>query len=894
MDRELAETAPAAPEVAWSDAQIGRYVYRRLLGSGGMGVVLAAHDPELDREVAIKLVVTGDTDDARPVREAQAMARLSHPNVVQVYEVVRLGARTAIVMELVEGEELGGWQKGRSWRAIVDAYVQASRGLAAAHRAGIVHRDFKPSNALVDRDGVVRVTDFGLARSASPGAPSSAELTGIAGTPVYMAPEQHRGHAVDARTDQWSLACALYEALYGRRPFASAEGENLADAVVRGAIESEPADSPVPRRIRTAIRRALSTEPDERFATVEQFAAALAPPPRRLPSLIAAAAAIALVIVVSVISTRRAPAPCQDLDGPMRAIWTPQTRADLRARLLATGVGLPEATVDRALRGLDAYAASWTATRTAVCMDSQHGVRSEAPVRCLDRGLSEVSGLLEGLAVADPATLRATSDAVAQLQRVTTCAEAQDTVAPTATPAQRSELAAAEDALGRATAALSLGQFERALPLVDRAVRASDPALAARALVVRGECEDRLGRHTDASATFQKAAQTAAQARDHVVVADALARGFLVEGDRLGHRADALRTRPYIELAVESAGRPDAVRAEWLHFVAIMLYDDLSHVDEAATLERESLAIRKRTLPEGHLYITDSMETLANIEALRRNFDESARLLKQVLEARIAARGPNDGSVAGVYSNLGVLEARRDNLLPAIEYLQRAVDIALAAGRPNTAAQYNLARCQMDIGRWRAAARSFETSLADSVRLVGEDSRDVAESAMYLGITLIWVQDFERGRAMLQRGIDVARRSGSPAIGTALAHAARLALHDGDRARARSFLSEAMKLPTTNLPLRSLVVAELARAESGCAIARPQFAQALDSAKAEDERAIMSLATVDLAECEIATGDVKSAEQRLDAELAWLTKAGADDVASAPVRALLAKLRAPR
>jgi len=153
------ETLPAAEE-AWFEAQIGRYVFRRLVGSGGMGIVVAAHDPDLDREVAIKIVVTGDSDEARPVREAQAMARLSHPNVVQVYEVIRLGVQTAIVMQLVEGEELGVWQASepRSWREIVDAYVQASRGLAAAHRAGLVHGDFKPANALIDRDGIVRVT----------------------------------------------------------------------------------------------------------------------------------------------------------------------------------------------------------------------------------------------------------------------------------------------------------------------------------------------------------------------------------------------------------------------------------------------------------------------------------------------------------------------------------------------------------------------------------------------------------------------------------------------------------------------------------------------------------------------------------------------------------------
>ena len=279
----LDTTSAEGPEVAWGDAQIGRYVFRRLVGSGGMGVVVAAHDPELDREVAIKLVVTGDeTDDARPIREAQAMARLSHPNVVQVYEVVRLGARTAIVMELVEGEDLSAWQKREDPIVARDRRrVRAGgAGLAAAHRAGIVHRDFKPSNVLIDREGVVRVTDFGLAQRASSDGGRHDE--GSRGTPAYMAPEQHREEAVDARTDQWALGCSLYEALYGRRPFIAADPAALAAAVVRGDIEPEPAGSPVPRRIRAAIRRALATDPNDRFATVDDFVAAVSATPRRV------------------------------------------------------------------------------------------------------------------------------------------------------------------------------------------------------------------------------------------------------------------------------------------------------------------------------------------------------------------------------------------------------------------------------------------------------------------------------------------------------------------------------------------------------------------------------------------------------------------------------------
>ena len=458
----------------------------------------------------------------------------------------------------------------------------------------------------------------------------------------------------------------------------------------------------------------------------------------------------------------------------------------------------------------------------------------------------------------------------------------------------RNELDAAEDGLARANAFVSLGQFERALPLVDRAVLAGEhagsPGVIARALVVRGECEDRLGRSSAALATYQRAAKTAAQARDQTVVADSLSRAFLVDGDHLGHRADALRTQPFVELALDSAGQPDTERAQWLHFLAILLYEDPSRVDEAAVDEHEALAIRQRTLPPNHVYIFDSIETLANIEVERKHFDESKRLLEQVLAGRVAARGPNDSSVSAVYTNFGVLEIGRGDLPAAIGYLQRAVDIARSAGRPNTVALFNLGVSQLALGRWSAAATSLSVSLEASERVGGAESRDVGESAMFLGIAWIARGDFERGRPMLLRGLDVVRRSGSPLLTTALMHVARLALHDGDRQKVHALLAEAMKLPA-DAPLQTLVAAELTRAEAGCAAARPMFAKALDSAVAGDDRFARSLATVELAECEIATGESRTAQQRLEAELASLAKANADDIASAPARAALAKVQ---
>ena len=253
-------------------SSIGRFVVLGLIGRGAMGEVYAAYDPNLDRKIAIKLVgsdagTDGQAGHSRLMREAQATARISHPNVVVVYEAAPLGNRVFIAMEFVEGNTLRYWLKARkrTWLEILDVFIGAGRGLAAAHDKDLVHRDFKPDNVMVSSNGQVRVMDFGLARwgsasrldrdppaiggaaargegavvvidpnatqkigdsvgTTSPGTPAAMDekltRTGtLMGTPAYMSPEQFRGGFADARSDQFSFCVALYEALFNQRPF---------------------------------------------------------------------------------------------------------------------------------------------------------------------------------------------------------------------------------------------------------------------------------------------------------------------------------------------------------------------------------------------------------------------------------------------------------------------------------------------------------------------------------------------------------------------------------------------------------------------------------------------------------------------------------------------------
>lgn len=280
-------------------ARFGRYLVLDWLGAGGMGVVYSAYDSGLNRKVALK-VLRNDGIDQPAIRdlllaEAQAMAQLAHPHVVTVFDVGSVDDRVFLAMELIEGQTLAGWLRAgrREPAEILAMFVAAGHGLAAAHAAGLIHRDFKPDNVLVGNDGRVCVTDFGLARPApartGPAAPDTSDPaagraphTGLAGTLAYMAPEQYLRRSVDARADQFSFAVGLYEALYGKRPFASPPVSGDPPAVT-------PPLRGVPVALRRALLRALRRDPDERYPSITELLAALAPPPRRARNLAIAA-----------------------------------------------------------------------------------------------------------------------------------------------------------------------------------------------------------------------------------------------------------------------------------------------------------------------------------------------------------------------------------------------------------------------------------------------------------------------------------------------------------------------------------------------------------------------------------------------------------------------------
>ena len=349
----LLETASATVE---EGARIGRYMIGERLGAGGMGVVFAALDSELHRRVAIKLLRADGADEVstegreRLMREARALASLSHPNVVTVFDVGAHEGTSFIAMELVDGGNLRGWLRAarRSPGDILDRLIDAGRGLAAAHAAGVVHRDVKPDNVLVGSDGRARVTDFGLARverapiephelePPTPGELADLTRTGVRmGTPSYMAPEQLGSGRTGPRADQWSYCAMIYEVLAGVRPFPTDDAQARAEAIEVGRLTPPAPGHRVPGWIERIVARGLRADPDARWPSVDAVVAALERGRRRRSRIVrgSAVAAVALAAATWLVLATRHGAP------PAQAIHLPDSRAGCHCPLSACSRG---------------------------------------------------------------------------------------------------------------------------------------------------------------------------------------------------------------------------------------------------------------------------------------------------------------------------------------------------------------------------------------------------------------------------------------------------------------------------------------------------------------------------------------------------------------------------
>jgi tetratricopeptide (TPR) repeat protein len=746
---------------------VGRYMVLDRVGEGGMGVVYAAYDPELDRKLALKLLHHASGERAaqrrhRLMREAQAMARLSHRNVIAVHDVGTIDEHVFVAMEFIEGGSMRGWLAERreagtlDWRATLAIAIDAGRGLAAAHAAGLVHRDFKPDNVMISREGRVVVTDFGLARAAGNGEesgrvdPSGSDVQGlpatsinrgrlsatvtavgaIMGTPAYMAPEQHLGHGADERSDQFSFAVATWEALYGTRPFAGDDIASLAYHVTSGNLREPPARSPVPTWVARALARALALESERRYPTMDALLHELTRDRTWRPrwwGLAASVGAAAAIGLYAGFVLDPEPEPCGAGKRQARQVWNGDREERLRARYVDSGLGYA-AEQWPAVRGeLTRYIDDWTVAYEDACRATHiRGDQSEAVLDarmgCLGRRLEEFSALVDVLERAEPAVIQRSLEAAQGLPRLRACSHLETLLDPVPLaddPKIATEVERLRPELARVAALHRAGLFEVGLAEardLERAARdlGYDPLLA-EALLTLGDYEVSRAILDDAERHLREAVVVAVRGRSDRVAAhaavelvDVLASDPLrsMEADGWAELASSLlvRTGGDPELEVMLAGRRAMVAKARGDLMAAR-----------AQLLRV-MEVHERAHGPTDVRVADAAVALAEVQAALGDAPAAGALLERALEIDEFAVGLDHPRTATVLVRLAALGRTRGDFAGAFERLDRAIGvIELAFGRdavelvePLVEAGRNL----VDIGRPSEAVPILERARA--------------------------------------------------------------------------------------------------------------------------------------------------------------------------------------
>jgi predicted Ser/Thr protein kinase/tetratricopeptide (TPR) repeat protein len=675
---------------------VGRYVVISRIGKGGAGVVYRAYDPELDRAVAIKVVRSESGRRERLQREAQALARLQHPNVIAVHDVGTIAGEVFVAMEYVEGVTLKRWLRGGSTgglRQVLDIFMAAGRGLQAAHDVGLVHRDFKPDNVLVGRDGRVRVLDFGLARPANliddagPAPDLDLEIdtdrflrtsltqTGaLLGTPRYMAPEQHLRRPADARTDQFSFCVALYEALYRQRPFEGETLSRLAASVTTGQIREAPPGSKVPARLRRILLRGLSVDPAQRFPSMAALldalhAAAVAPRRRLAIAAIAVGVAVPIGVIAAIWHESDEPAgavACDATDRYLDGVWDDPVRDRVAAAFERSRKPYARDTYQRVATHLDAYAARWTEARTELCEASRRGDQeaqvSEVRIACMNRRLRSLAATAELLGGADDHLIDQAVDAALRLPPIDGCDDdrllAEGALLPR-DPALRQRIADLGRELEEARALEAAAQYARALDVATDVAYAADELpylpLQAEAHHEVGRIHDRLEELDQARPHHEQAARLAARVGDDGLAASALlaVQKDIFYQERLAGRSGeaALDLDVHVEAPFERVGRHDARYADYLMVAGDMRYR-LERHDEARDYFERALQLREGLFGSDDVRVAESLVMLASSYPSDRK-DDANRALARALAIYEAQLGAEHPAVAETLNRIG-------------------------------------------------------------------------------------------------------------------------------------------------------------------------------------------------------------------------------------------------
>jgi len=785
--------------------KIDRFTVIETLGEGGMGVVVAAHDPTLDRKVAIKLLRpgsrvddVGSTGAVRLIREAQAMARLSHPNVVAVHEVGTVGDEVFIAMEFVDGITLAEWhaREERPWREVVEVLSHAGEGLAAAHEAGLVHRDFKPENVLVGDDGRVRVSDFGIVGAAEiPALPESVdgaslERSGsvlhavtlssgntLLGTLGYMAPEQYERKTVDARADQFAFCVTLYETLYGQRPFAGKRFRELRRSVTEGELRPPPRDAGVPSWIFAVIERGLSADPEARYPSMRALLDALSRDPvaakRRRWRAVGIAAAFGAAAVTAAaalfLGAGGHGARCDGARAQVSEVWSPSIAASVEQAFRATDKEYAGEAYERVAKVLDQYADAWVSMRTDTC-EATH-VRGEQNeqvldlrMTCLDRRLSALRELVRVFSgKVTPGVVGNAVEAVSKLPTIQRCADVdalRAAIPPPEDPEVRARVDELRARLDRAGALQDAGEYALGVKVagdvVEEARTLGHDATLALALYRLGQLQQHTDQVAAAEGSFREAIRLAARGRYDHLVAEAWLDLMFNLGSEQARYDDALALRETVEAAIARAGNNVDQRAHYLRTVGVLLHGKGEYREAREVLER-ALALVEEGGEAQEINAAQTMRSLGLTASMLGDLDAARRYHERALEIFERRFGPLHPNTALALESLG-----------------------------------NLARKQ---GRYDEALERDQRVLEIRERFLGPEHRQVALALNNLGVELSSLDRLDEARKVYERALSIWEkqlRPGHPDLANALVNLGEVAAASGKLEDAQKYFERAL------------------------------------------------------------------------------------------------------
>ncbi len=848
-------SVPAAPlsepvSTAPGNTLVGRYTVLNPLGRGGMGEVVAAYDSRLDRRVALKLLrreldsSQSQRDlETRMLREAQAMARLSHPNVVAIYDVGMLeDGAIFIAMEMVEGQTLRHWceQAPRSWREILSAYQDAARGLAAAHEAGLVHRDFKPENVLVGKDGRVRVTDFGLARAessqvptdAAPADPSSAvalppgaldsplTLQGtLLGTPRYMAPELLRAGPADARSDLFAFCVALYEALYRKHPFTGATQAESTRAQLEGRAHPPPPGSDVPAWVARTLLQGLRAEPSQRPASMLELVSALEEDlearrraRKHRVGLVALVAGLAALALWGQVLHQEGEPGCAHLERRLAGTWDEAVKAQVRKAFLDTRLPYAQDTFMRMSALLDGYAGTWVKMRTEACeatlnQEPSHRDPAVLELHCLERRRVQLRALTELFSRGpDRDTVSRAVQSAQSLPPLDACADLEAltaTVPPPEDPAVRARAEALQVRVDRLETLRMAGKFREGLSLGEELlpeVEQVDYApLRAQARYQVAALQEATGEYVNAEALARKAIPEAARSKDLVLVARSWSLLLRLVGWRQARHLEATGLALAVESAVECAD-DDRARSDALNDLAIV-FQEMGRYEEAQARHALALELRQKALGPEHPLVAVSLNNLGTVLAALGKYEEARASYERSLNLRQKILGPEHPLIALSYSNLGTAFGAMGKHEEARVLYERALALrekALGPDHPDVASSLNNLGTALDeTGRYDEARALHERALALREKALGTDHPDVANSLNSLGGALRSLGRYDEAWVRLEQSLAVREKvlgSDHPDVASSLVDLGAVLRAQGRHEEARTRLERALSI----------------------------------------------------------------------------------------------------